>query len=153
MLDNSYGLQLWKVMVGRMSPTNHPDTVGQSCKGEDGTTLLVGSRPSGVDHVLSSGGERRPLYSTLAILESTPYRPGKGRQVLPGNQVKSGGNVDITKLPSIVYLNKSRPWQAAVFPDLWYQGKWPKSSMIVEFWILTKVSPLINCQSVINIKV
>jgi len=26
-------------------------------------------------------------------------------------------------------------------------------SMIVGFWILTKVSPLINCQSVINIKV
>jgi hypothetical protein len=42
--------------------------------------------------------------------------------------VKSGGDVDITKLPSLLCSHKSKPYLAAVPPDLWFREKWPKSS-------------------------
>jgi hypothetical protein len=39
---------------------------------------------------------RSPFNSTLAIQESTLCRPGKSGQAPSGNEVKSGGEVDIT---------------------------------------------------------
>jgi hypothetical protein len=49
--------------------------------------------------------------------------------VLAGKEVKSSRDVDITKLPSILRPYKSKPYWAAVFPDLWLREKWPKSSL------------------------
>jgi hypothetical protein len=57
--------------------------------------------------------EIQDIYSdsTLAIQESTLCRSGKGGQALSGNWVKSGGEVDITKLSSLLYrCNKALIW-------------------------------------------
>ncbi len=53
--------------------------------------LLVGNPARYVELILHC------LTSTLAILELSSYRLGKGGQVLPGTSVKFGGNVDLTK--------------------------------------------------------
>jgi hypothetical protein len=45
---------------------------------------------------------REVLYSTLAIQESTLGRSGKDGEAPSGNLVKSGGEVDITKLLSLL---------------------------------------------------
>jgi hypothetical protein len=47
----------------------------------------------------------------LAIQESTLCRSGKGGQAPSGNWMKSGGEVDITKLPSLLCrCNKALIW-------------------------------------------
>jgi hypothetical protein len=65
------------------------------------------------DRRLASGCEKKDLterllfsstlsISTLAIQESTPGRSGKDGEAPSGNLVKSGGEVDITKLLSLL---------------------------------------------------
>jgi hypothetical protein len=48
--------------------------------------------------------------------------------VLHRNSVKSGGEVDLTKFPSLLYPPQQNPQLAAILPGIWFREKCPKSS-------------------------
>jgi hypothetical protein len=57
----------------------------------------------------------QPCNSTLAIQESTLGRSGKDGEAPSGNLVKSGGEVDITKLLSLLCRCNKALHVAAIF--------------------------------------
>jgi hypothetical protein len=84
-----------------------PDPVRGEWRRGGSANMIASAR----GHRMSSFNRHEHSYSTLAIQESTLGRSGKDGEAPSGNLVKSGGEVDITKLLSLLCrCNKALMW-------------------------------------------